>query len=194
MWLLASRHICYILPVSFPSLFCIFERGALNTATEEKNLMDLAACAFTLAAATNATAPDQLVVEGWTASEWSRLFQYATPLDLTAGEVLIQQSESDSALFFVVSGELQVAAISQLGNSLTRIGKITAGSVVGELAFFDGAPRSAKVWAVAPSILLKLTLAEYKAYSRAHPAEAAEFLFAMARLLAMRVRTTTARL
>ena len=51
-----------------------------------------------------------------------------------------------------------------------------------------------QVWAVAPTRLLKFTRGDYQRYVRRNAAEAAEFLFAMARLLSYRVRHTTARL
>ena len=66
--------------------------------------------------------------------------------------------------------------------------------MVCELTFFDGRPRSAKVWAVTPSRLLKFTLEDYQRYAGANAADLPAFLFAMARLLAIRLRNATARL
>jgi CRP-like cAMP-binding protein len=137
---------------------------------------------------------DRVVVPGWERQQWSTLLSYARPVELKAGEVLIQPLKDDRALYFVMSGRLEVASTSEGGASVSPLASVPAGSVVGEVAFFDGGPRSAKAWAVAPARLLRLTLEDYEHYASEHPSDAPAFLFAMARLLAFRVRRLTARL
>jgi len=137
---------------------------------------------------------DRLVVPGWGQREWSTLLSYTEPVELDVGEVLIQLRGDDRVLYFVASGRLQVATIDRAGGGIGSLATISAGSVVGELAFFDGEPRSAKVWAVMRTRLLRFTLKDYEQYVNQHAREATGFLFAMARLLSYRVRTTTARL
>jgi len=137
---------------------------------------------------------DRLVVPGWGQEEWSTLLSGTQPVELAAGEVLIQPRGDDRVLYFVASGRLEVATIDRAGGGIGWLATVSAGSVVGELAFFDGAPRSAKVWAVMRTRLLKFTLRDYELYASQNAREATAFLFAMARLLSYRVRTTTARL
>lgn len=137
---------------------------------------------------------DMLVVPGWGQEEWSTLLSFTHPVELDAGEVLIQSHGNDRALYFVTSGRLEVATIGSAGGSIGAIATISTGSIVGELAFFDGAPRSAKVWAVTRTRLLKLTLEDYELYAGKNASEATAFLFAMARLLSYRMRSTMARL
>lgn len=137
---------------------------------------------------------DMLVVPGWGQGEWSTLLACTHPMELDTGDVLIQPRGDDRVLYFVASGRLEVATIDSAGGGISSLATIPAGSVVGELAFFDGAPRSAKVWAVARTRLLKFTLNDYERYASKNASEAAAFLFAMARLLSYRVRNTTARL
>ena len=135
-----------------------------------------------------------LVVPGWGEREWLTLLSCTEPIELESGEVLIQPRGGDRALYFLVSGRLEVATIDVAGSGISTLASIAPGSVVGELAFFDGKPRSAKVWAVARTKLLKLSLGDYQRYAGENASEATVFLFAMARLLSYRVRTTTARL
>jgi len=135
----------------------------------------------------------RLYVEHWGPAEWNTLFEYTVPVELDAGEVLIEQNASDRALFFVTSGKLEVASIDAADSSVSRIATISPGFIVGEFSFFDGGPRSAKVWAVARSRLLKLTLQEYERYRSQHLAESSSLLFALAHLLAVRVRNAIAR-
>jgi CRP/FNR family transcriptional regulator, cyclic AMP receptor protein len=137
---------------------------------------------------------DRLSVPGWERRHWETLFSYTQPVGLDEGRVLIVPREADRALFFVTSGSLEVATTDEGSGTVSPLGSVPAGSVLGELAFFDGGPRSAKAWAVAPTRLLRLTLPDYERYAREHPAEAQAFLFGMARLLSFRVRRLTARL
>jgi CRP-like cAMP-binding protein len=73
-------------------------------------------------------------------------------------------------------------------SSLSTIAKIWPGSVVGEIAFFDEGPRSAKVWAIEDSALLRLDFGDFQRYAAAHPVRTNELLFALGRLLALRLR------
>lgn len=138
-------------------------------------------------------AGEMLVIPGWGQGEWLTLLSSAEPAALDPGEVLIALRGNDRTLYFVASGELEVATIDSTAGDISSLATISAGSVVGELAFFDGAPRSAKVWAVSPTRLLKLTPSNFELYASKHSHEASAFLFAMARLLAYRVRRATAR-
>ncbi|UCH52981.1 MAG: Crp/Fnr family transcriptional regulator [Pseudomonadota bacterium] len=146
-----------------------------------------------------ATGPDitgtarHLSIPGWGEAEWSILFSYTTATELQAGEVLIKQNAPDRSLFFATSGKLKVAVVDEADNSVSEIATIAPGSVVGEFAFFDGGPRSAKVWAVTHSRLLQLTLHDFERFQQTHLEKAAAFLFAMARLLAIRVRRSNER-
>ena len=62
------------------------------------------------------------------------------------------------------------------------------GSVFGEVAFFDGGPRSASVWAVKDSRLLRLDHGALQAFGMERSERASEFLFALGRVLAFRLR------
>jgi len=66
---------------------------------------------------------------------------------LQPGEVLIQLDACDSTLYLLQSGTLQVAA--NAGGLIAGI-SITAGEVVGEIAFLDNRPRTATVIASEP--------------------------------------------
>ena len=130
-----------------------------------------------------------LVVPEWDESCWRDLFSYAHPVPIKRGELLIQTGVTERALFFVASGALDI--VSSLGDSsLGRVAAVLPGSVVGELGFFDGQPRTAKVWATADSMLLRLDAEEYRRYLETHPVRAAELMFALGRLMSLRLRRT----
>lgn len=135
---------------------------------------------------------DSLVIPQWGKSEWATLFSYATAVKLPAGSTLIRQQEPDRTLYFVASGMLEAAvAYSEMAFAPLRV--IYPGSVVGEVAFFDAEPRSARVWAVEDSELLRLGTADYDRFAAAHLQLANELLFGLGRLVAMRLRQLTVR-
>jgi CRP-like cAMP-binding protein len=128
-----------------------------------------------------------LIVARWQPDDWVKLFRCAEELSIAAGRVLIQKNAAERSLFFVASGLLEVTSILG-GQTMATIAKIKPGSVVGELAFLDGKPRSAKVWAVADSTLYRLEYDVYVKFADEHPALACELVFGIGRLVAMRLR------
>src|SRR6266581_6778419 len=116
---------------------------------EDHNMADPAAwtAPFLRAAAEEDPEAQLLVVPQWQGADWETLFSYARSLQVKSGNVLIQKDASERALYFVASGLLEVTSVLS-SHSLSVIAKVHPGSVVGELAFLDGRPRSAKVWAV----------------------------------------------
>lgn len=139
-------------------------------------------------------AEDGLHLPGWQDAEWRALFSATTAHAIAAGEPLIRRGDRGRNLYLVVEGKLEISLPSIDGLSLGRVGKVVAGSVLGEQAFFDAEPRSASAWAITPCDLRSLDLDQYAAFERAHPGLARDLLFALGRILAIRLRQTTARL
>jgi CRP/FNR family transcriptional regulator, cyclic AMP receptor protein len=69
---------------------------------------------------------------------------------LKAGEVLFRRGDAAHAMYVLLSGEVRVSD----GN--VSYGTIGAGSIVGEMALIDHAPRSATVTAVTDTSLAEL--------------------------------------
>ena len=105
--------------------------------------------------------------------------------------MLIQEDASERVIYFIASGLLEVTSVVSNQSSGT-LAKIHPGSVVGELSFFDGRPRSAKVSALADSELYRLDYADFLQYADAHPRRACDLLMAIGRVVASRLRRTQA--
>ena len=136
---------------------------------------------------------DTLLLPHWTEQDWSVLFGRATPRRVAASEIVIARGTAERCLYFTVAGEYEVGGAYIGGLSLTSLARIPAGSVFGEQSFFDGLPRSANVWAHAAGELLVLSFEGYEALSATAPALARDLLFALARILSLRLRNTTVR-
>lgn len=130
----------------------------------------------------------------WTDTDWETLFSFTSYRQVPAGEALIRRSEAGRALFFILKGGLEVFAHSADGIGMGAVSKEGAGTLFGELAFFDGGGRSASVWAVDPCEVASMSYEQYLALEQAHPKIARDLLFGLGRLMATRLRRTTAKM
>ena len=145
------------------------------------------------AGASAASDGEALVLPRWRDEDWAKLFEFTSIRSVKAGDALIRHGEPDRTLYFVLRGELEVILHSGDGISMGRVALIKAGSVLGELAFFDGGPRSAGAWSVAHCDVAAMPPDQFAAFERSNPTLARDFLFALGRILAVRLRRTNAR-
>lgn len=104
-------------------------------------------------------------------------------LSLRRGDVLIEQGSEGDAIYFVEAGRFSV---DRGGTALAEIG---TGESIGEIAFFTGMPRTARVVAARDSVVLKLSRTAYDTACARDPGIAS----LVARDLANRLATTSAR-
>lgn len=147
-----------------------------------------------IAAAASRQTPDALALPDWRDTHWMALLAHTTPRAFRARDVVIQRGAADRTLYLVAAGSLEVGVTHVDGVSMTSLARITAGSILGEQSFFDGQPRSANVWAVTDGALLLLPFDAFTRFGEAEPALARDFLFAMSRVLSIRLRNTSFRL
>ena len=148
--------------------------------------------AFVHAAAEERPDRQLLVVPQWQEADWAMFLSHAEPLKLARGKVLIQEDASERVIYFVSSGLLEVTSVLT-SQGMGALAKVHPGSVVGELSFFDGRPRSAKVSAVADAELYRLDYDDFLQYADAHPRQACDLLMGIGRVVALRLRRTQAR-
>jgi CRP/FNR family cyclic AMP-dependent transcriptional regulator len=141
-----------------------------------------------------AACDEGLAPRGWSAEDWRELFRFTGVRHVGAADALIRRGDPDRTLYFVLRGDLEVVIHSGDGISMGSLTRVGAGSVLGEQSFFDGNPRSASVWAVVESEVAAMTPEQYVAFAAARPELAREFLFALGRILAIRLRRTTSKL
>jgi CRP/FNR family transcriptional regulator, cyclic AMP receptor protein len=127
---------------------------------------------------------DLLFLPDATASDWATIFQYAEVREIPAGLALVQAGEDDRAIYLLTDGTLGV----RIPRAETAFKSIDAPSVVGELAFFDGSPRSATLDAITDVQVVRIDLDAFHRLSDAEPALAQAMLMDLARILALRLR------
>jgi hypothetical protein len=124
-----------------------------------------------------------------TDDDWAALLGHTRPRWLGAGEAVIRAGETGQSLYLILDGRLEVL-VDRGRRGHQRVASLGAGSVIGELAFFDGGARSALVRAVTPAELAELPRAEFDALADAHPALARRLLLDLGRILAQRLRAS----
>ena len=128
--------------------------------------------------------------------EWATLLGHTRYRRFDPGDAVVTAGEQDQSLYLVLEGQLEVLVPHGRRRS-RRIASVGAGSVIGELSFFDGGARSASVRATTEAVLAELSPAEFDALAAANPVLARRLLFDLGRILAQRLRaaqqaTTTA--
>jgi CRP-like cAMP-binding protein len=119
--------------------------------------------------------------------DWATLLGHTRYRRFGPGDAVVTAGARDQSLYLVLEGQLEVlAAHGRRGHR--RIASVGAGSVIGELSFFDGGARSALVRAVTPAVLAELSPAEFDALAVASPVLARRLLFDLGRILAQRLR------
>ncbi len=79
-----------------------------------------------------------------------------TLVSLEGGETFIHQADLETSLYILMQGRLRVFIESEKEKKLVFIGEVTAGNIVGEIAFLTEQPRSSTVRAIRDSQLIKL--------------------------------------
>jgi SulP family sulfate permease len=110
--------------------------------------------------------------------------------DYMPGEVLIHQGERSDSMLFIGLGRVEVRLRQPDGRTI-RVRTFESGTVVGEIAFYLGLPRSASVVAVEPTTAYRLTHETLTELSLTSPRLVAELHAYMARVIAQRLNDTT---
>jgi len=113
-----------------------------------------------------------------------RLAKLMVPRTVKAGEVVINENDQAAGFFVVSSGKLEAVRHDQV---LATYG---TGDFFGEMALFEGFPRSATVRAVEDSECLAMTRWDFMAELKNHP----EIAVSMLPVLVRRIRDADAKL
>ena len=89
-------------------------------------------------------------------------------LSLSHGDTLIKQGEHDSSLYIVISGRLNVI-VSQADGQERLINMIGRGECIGESALLTGNARSASVYAIRDTVVVKLAKPDFDRLVEQHP-------------------------
>ena len=122
--------------------------------------------------------------------DWAVLFRHCRRRRFETGQTVIEAGADSRSLYLVVDGSLEVLAPvpGRREGRYRRIVTVGAGSILGEMAFFDSAGRSAMVRATTPVVVDELTPTDFDALADEDPGLARQILFDLGRILAQRLR------
>lgn len=132
----------------------------------------------------------------WLAAEigpqhWERLAPLLERRELATGEVLLRQGDpSDETLYLVESGRLLVTLEGQAAGQ--RLASLMAGNIIGEMALYTQARRSATVTAEQPCVIWQLARERLEALQASAPDTAWQVHSLVVRTIAERVRQANA--
>jgi CRP-like cAMP-binding protein len=142
----------------------------------------------TVAQQSNATT-EHTILGSLSEREWSRLLTHVEQLRFKLGDYLIRAGQVDRSLFILLSGS--VAVTREQDKEQVELARFTEGEVIGEIAFFDGAPRSADVRATSDGTAVRISRDKFEYLSAWEPDLARTLLLDLGSVLAARLRETT---
>lgn len=128
-------------------------------------------------------------LEDGTDREWAAVKAHSEIRRFSGGQFVARTGDPDRSLAILLSGLLEVRVPGR--TALDRL-VLEPGAVVGEVAFFDGAPRSSDVVSLGDVEVLRLSFEGYQALAAKEPALGQKLLLDLGRTLAQRLRATDA--
>jgi CRP-like cAMP-binding protein len=120
--------------------------------------------------------------------DWKVLLEFARGRRFRAGEPVLEPDDTERAFHLVLEGSLEALAPEGRRGRPHPQGTFAAGSVIGELSFFDGLPRGVLVRAVTDGELVRLGIEDLDALAQIRPNLARAIVLDLGRILAGRLR------
>jgi CRP/FNR family transcriptional regulator, cyclic AMP receptor protein len=120
---------------------------------------------------------------GLSPSDLESLGALVRPDRYAAGEVIFHEGDEGTALYIIEKGEVKIVRGSAEGKEVVLSPPLGPGDFFGELALFDGEPRSADAVAKEASELLILRRSDFRRFVAGHPQMAVNLLEVLSRRL-----------
>ena len=114
------------------------------------------------------------------------ILKYFKKETISEGEVLFKQGDTGNSLYLILGGAISIVINLPDGHSVT-VRTMRAGSILGEMAVYTGAPRTASAVARRDSVLFKLSTKDYQSLVLSHPSEAHLFSACIIKIMAERL-------
>ena len=118
-------------------------------------------------------------------SDWRRLLAACEHRRYSAGDVVLSEGDHDRSLGILLEGRL---AYHSGGVDGTPRNSVDAPTIIGEVAFFDGLPRSGSLVALTDLELYRLDFDAFESLAAQLPRLGRAILLEMGRVLALRLR------
>ncbi len=119
----------------------------------------------------------------------STISKYLERVEIKAGEYIMRQGDDPDVLYFIESGRVDIQLELEDGKSV-RLRSMRAGTIVGEVGFYLGRPRSASIVVSEKGIFQKLTRDAYYKMGEEQPEAASGFHVFIACVVSERLAST----
>jgi CRP-like cAMP-binding protein len=118
--------------------------------------------------------------------EWNTLLSHMQTRNIRAGEIVFAEGDLDRALYLLTGG------LVELSGTHSPSATVEAPAQLGELAFIDGDRQPVTARAVTSGEVLCLSFDAFESLAAREPRLATRILLDLGRILAARLRTTSA--
>jgi CRP-like cAMP-binding protein len=146
---------------------------------------------FDLPAAADAASDDRTFLPDATPEDWRTLLRYAGAEPFLPDQVLIKAGDPGDEFYILAEGSVEVTVPATFG--MRVIATIPAGSVFGEIAFFDSGPRTATIRALSAGAMLRISRRTFATLQAREPRLAQRIALDLGRLVAVRLRSVLER-
>ncbi|MGO9134119.1 MAG: Crp/Fnr family transcriptional regulator [Methylovirgula sp.] len=129
---------------------------------------------------------DFAILKDLSEAEWTDFLKFVERQFVSAGVRILTAGDSDRSLYLIAKGAVDVIVDVPGGSKL--LATIGEGSVFGEMAFFDGKPRSAHIVAREDVEILSLGIDRFEQLAAWRPRVAQRLLLDLGRVLSLRLR------
>ena len=134
----------------------------------------------------------QVLLPDASEADWAIILEYTRARRFSAGQSVLEAGGSGGSLYLLLEGTVEVIAPSARFGRPRSVGRLGVGSMVGEVSFFDGEPRSMGVRALTPAVLAELSPGSVERLFTDHPDLGRRLLMDLGRILAGRLRRAEA--
>ncbi len=125
--------------------------------------------------------------EDFSEDEMQELLNFSKAARYESGEFLFKQGDSGNSIYIIFTGEVEISLINN-NNEEVSFPVIGNGTVLGEIAFFDGKPRTASAKALNLLEVIIIHQDEFDVLENKNPRLAMKVLRELGRITAERLR------
>jgi CRP/FNR family cyclic AMP-dependent transcriptional regulator len=125
--------------------------------------------------------------EDFSEQEMAELLKFSKALKFQPGEYLFKQDDISQSIYIIFSGTVELSAINNNDEEIS-FPVIGNGTVLGEIAFFDGKPRTASAKAIENLESIIISQEDFSRLENNNPSLAIKILKEFGRITAERLR------
>ena len=128
-----------------------------------------------------------LLFEDFSEQELKDLLSISKKYKYMSGDYLFREGDISDSMYIIFTGRVEISTKAE-GNDKINFPTVVNGTVLGEMAFFDGKPRSASVRAIDNIEAMVITHDALEKFENDNPKLAIKFLKEIAKITAERLR------